>query len=172
MNKAQKTAAVEAITKRLEDASAVYLTDYSGLTVEQTNQLRGAFRSAGVDYKVLKNTMVRLAMEKLGGFDGLFDHLHGPTAVAFSEDPSAPARVIKKYLKDSKLEKPAFKAASIEGEIFDSLEALAALKSKEELIGDIIGLLMAPVTNIMGSLQAPGSNLVGALKTLAEREES
>lgn len=172
MNKAQKHAAVEAITKRLEDASTIYLTDYSGLTVEQSNKLRNEFRKAGVDYKVLKNTMVRLAMEKLGGYDGLFDHLHGPTAVAFSEDPSAPARVIQKYLKDNKIEKPAFKAASIEGEIFNSLDALAALKSKEELISDIIGLLLAPAANVIGALQAPGSNLVGALKTLAEREEN
>ncbi|MEM6335112.1 MAG: 50S ribosomal protein L10 [Bacteroidota bacterium] len=173
MNKQQKSAAIEDILAQLEGAAAVYMTDYSGLTVEKSNDLRNKFREAGVEYKVLKNTLVRLAMERLGGYEAAFEYLHGPTAVAFSEDPSAPARVIKKYLKDNDTEKPAFKGAVIEGSVFtaEQLDALASLKSKEELIGDILGLLLAPITNVVGGLQAQGSNLLGAIQTIAEKEE-
>lgn len=172
MTKEQKIEAVAQITELLEGAPVVYLTDYSGLTVEETNALRGEFRNADVQYRVLKNTLVRLAMEKLGGYEDLIPHLKGPTAVAFTSEPSAPARVIKKYLDDSDGEKPALRAAFVEGALFneDQLDALASLKSKDELIGDIIGLLLSPITNVVGALQAQGGNLVGAIKTIAERE--
>ena len=174
MTRQQKVAAVEALTEKLEQSPVIYLTDYAGLTVEQANELRGAFREAGVEFKVVKNTLLKLAMDKLGGYDELYDHLHGPTAIAFSEEPSAPARVIKKFLKDSKLERPALKGANVDGAIFheDALEALSALKSKEELIADVIGLLLAPITNVVGALQAPGSNIAGAVKEIAERAEA
>ena len=174
MTKDQKTAAVEAITGRIEGTPAVYLTNYSGLTVAQANELRGRFREAGVEFKVLKNTLVRLAMERLGGYDDLFEHLNGPTAVAFSDEPAAPARVIKKFLDDNKdVERPELKAAYIDGAFYGAgtLDVLAALKSKDELVGDIIGLLLSPATNIVGALQAQGQNLVGAIKTISEREE-
>ncbi|GIV61515.1 MAG: 50S ribosomal protein L10 [Rhodothermaceae bacterium] len=174
LTREQKAAVVEQLQEKLQATPAVYLTDYAGLTVEQATALRNHFREAGVEFKVIKNTLLRLAMQQLGGYEELFDHLHGPTAVAFSEEPAAPARVIKKYLEDNKAEKPALKGAYIDGAIFheDALEALAALKSKDELIADIMGLLLAPITNVVGGLQAQGGNLVGALKTIAERGEA
>lgn len=172
LTKEQKATHIDSITEKLEGASAVYLTNYSGLTVEKVNDLRVRFRKAGVEYRVLKNTLVRKSMEGLGGYEDLFDHLHGPTAFAFSEEPAAPARVIRDYLKDTKSELPEFKAAYVDGAIYagDSLEALANLKSKDELIGDVIGLLLSPMTNVVGALQAQGGNIVGALKTIAEGE--
>jgi large subunit ribosomal protein L10 len=172
MNKDQKTVVVDQIAERLEGATTIYLTDYSGLSVEKTNVLRGQLREANVDYKVLKNTLIRLAMERLGGYESVYEYLKGPTAVAFTTDPSAPARVLKKFLKDENLEKPAFKAAFVEGSVYhtEQFDVLASLKSKEEVIGDIIGLLLSPATNVIGGLQAQGSNLIGILKTIAEKE--
>jgi large subunit ribosomal protein L10 len=172
MTKDQKVAAVEGLVEKLGQTPTIYLTNYSGLSVEQATILRDKFREMGVEYKVVKNTLLKLAMEQLGGYEEMYDQLSGPTAVAFSEEPSSPARVIKKFLDDMKTDLPALKAASIEGAIYDenALEALARLKSKAELLGEIVGLLMSPITNIVGGLQAQGGNLVGAIKTISERE--
>jgi large subunit ribosomal protein L10 len=174
MTKDQKAVVVEEISEILKENSTVYLTHYSGLTVKQANDLRTRFRKEGVEFKVLKNTLVRLAMERLGGYDEIYDHLNGPTGVAFSEEPAAPARVIKGFLKDNaNLEMPQVRAAFIDGAVFagsQQLDALASLKSKKELVGDIIGLLMSPATTVIGALQAQGGNIVGAIKTIAERE--
>ncbi|MGI9176206.1 MAG: 50S ribosomal protein L10 [Rhodothermales bacterium] len=174
MTKQQKGVMVDQITERLQASPTVYLTNYSGLTVAQANELRGRFRKAGVDFKVFKNTLVRLAMERMGGYDDLYDHLNGPTAVALAEEPAAPARVIKDFLSDKNIELPELKVAYIDGAIYQagSLDILASLKSKDELIGDIIGLLMAPITNVVGALQAPAQTLAGAIQTIAEKEEA
>jgi len=171
MTREEKVAAVDALTKHIEGASAVYLTDYSGLTVEQSNVLRRRFREAGVDFTVAKNTFVRLAMERLGGFDSVLPHLEGPTAIAITMDPAAPARIIKDFSGKVEIGKPALKAAIIEGSYFgsDALETLLALKSKGEIVGDIIGLLLSPIANVVGAIQAPGATLVGSIKAIAER---
>jgi large subunit ribosomal protein L10 len=168
----QKELSLAEIAQKLETSNTVYLTDYKGLTVAQVNELRGRFRAAGVDYKVLKNTLIRLAMERKGGYDAIYEYLNGPTAVAFAEEPSAPARVIKKFLSDTNIDRPQLKAAYVDGAVYssDALDVLATLKSKNELIGDIIGLLLSPMANVIGALQAPGATIVGALQTLAERE--
>lgn len=170
MNKTQKAATVDQLVEKLEQTPTIYLTNYTGLTVEQATDLRTRFREAGVEYKVIKNTMLRLAMERIGGYDELLDHLNGPTAVAFAIEPSGPGKVIKKYLTEKKTEIPALKGAHIDGDVYhaDALEVLASLKSKDELLGEIITLLQSPITNVVGALQAQGSNLVGAIKTIAE----
>jgi len=172
MTKSNKEAVVEEIAQTLDGSSIVYLTDYSGLTVDQANELRNRFRKSGVRYKVYKNTLIRRAMEKLGGYDELFDHLQGPTAVAFCEEPSAPARVIKNFVRDESVERPELKAAFVDGAFYapGSLDVLASLKSKDELLGDVVGLLMAPITNIVGAIEAPGRTIAGAIKTLADKE--
>ncbi len=173
LTKEQKTEALGAIAGQLEDANTVYLTDYQGLTVEQATGLRRAFRQADVQYKVLKNTLLRRAMEERGGFDDLLDQLNGPTAVAFTNDPAGPAKVLKKFLKDNDLEVPRFKGAFIDGAIYDenSLDALATLKSKDELLADILGLLMAPITNVASALGAQGSGLASVIQQISEKEE-
>ena len=174
MTRDEKAAAVDALEKRIEEVAAVYLTDYSGLTVEESNDLRRQFREAGVSFSVAKNTFIRLAMERLGGYEAVLEYLEGPTAIALTDDPSAPARVMKKFAESVDIGKPELKAALIEGSFFgsDQLEVLAALKSKDELLSDILGLLMAPASNVVGALQSPGSNLVGAIKEIAERAEA
>ncbi len=172
LTREQKAVQVDAIAADLEGASSLYLTNFQGLSVAQSNTLRGRLRAEGIDYKVLKNTLVRRAMEKVGGFDDLLEHLHGPTAVAFSEQPAAPARVIKAFLEDEDVERPELKVAYVDGDIYggDQLGMLAALKSKSELLGDIMSLLQAPITNVVSGLQAQGSNLAGAIQAIAEKE--
>lgn len=174
MTKAQKVEAVGQLVEKLQQTPTIYLTNFSGLSVEQATDLRSRFRDAGVEFKVVKNTMLRLAMEQIGGYDDLFETLHGPTAIAFSAEPSSPARVIKKFNDDKKIELPSLKAAHVEGAVYyaDALEVLTKLKSKAEIIGEIVGLLQAPITNVVGALQAQGSNLVGAIKTIGEKAEA
>ena len=173
LTREQKATLLDEIAGKLEGVPTLYVTDYKGLTVAESNELRHQFREAGVEFQVVKNTLLRMALERIGGYDDLLEHLAGPTAVALSEEPAAPARVIKKFTSDSGADKPELKAAYIDGDIYESdqLDVLAALKSKDELIGDILALLMAPMTNVVGALEAQGQNLVGALKTIAERDE-
>lgn len=174
LTKEQKAVFIDEIGEMLDASPAIYLTNYEGLTVAQADDLRNRFREAGVQYKVLKNTLVRLSMEKREGYEDLYQYLHGATAIAFSEEPAAPARVIEKFVKDTKNEKLQFKGAYVDGGIFhtDALDMLTKLKSKDEILGDVIGLLLSPITNVVGGLQAAGGNLVGALQTIAEREEA
>jgi large subunit ribosomal protein L10 len=166
----QKEEAITAIAGQLDAATSVYLTDYQGLTVDQSNKLRRAFRAANIDYKVLKNTLLRRVMEDRGGFDELYDQLNGPTAVAFTTDPAAPAKVLKKFLETNNIDLPRFKGAYIDGAIYDgtSLDALATLKSKDELIADILGLLLAPITNIASALGAQGAGLASVIEQIAD----
>ncbi len=173
LTKKQKAALIDEIAEQLEDASIIYLTNFSGLTVKQSNELRGRLRKANVEYRVCKNTLLQLALDRVGGPAELEEFLSGPTAIAFSDDPAVPARVIKEFREEAELELPELKAAYIEGDLYgaDQLDALAALKSREELIGDILGLLLAPARNIVGALQGPGGTLAGAVKSLAERDE-
>ncbi|HEX8386479.1 MAG TPA: 50S ribosomal protein L10 [Rubricoccaceae bacterium] len=168
----QKREALGAITEQLDAANTVYLTDYQGLTVAQANGLRRAFRAADIEFKVLKNTLLRRAMEKKGGFDDLFDQLSGPTAVALSNDPAAPAKVLKKFLADNALEVPRFKGAYIDGATYGegNLDVLANLKSKDELVADILGLLLAPITNVARALSSPASGLASIVQQISDGE--
>lgn len=172
LTKDQKQEQVAAIAEQLEGHNTVYLTDYAGLTVDEVTRLRRAFRDADVEFRVFKNTLLRRAMEAQGGFDELYEQLNGPTAVAFTNDPASPAKVIKKFLQGRDKELPKFKGAYVDGAVFGEgqLDALAQLKSKDELIADILGLLMAPITNVASALGAPGRKLAGAVKEIAERE--
>lgn len=174
LTKSQKSAAVDELVALLQDAPIVYLTNFDGLTVEQATELRNEFRQNGVSYKVVKNTLLKRAMDQVGGFDGLYGHLSGPTAVALSSEPAAAARVIKKFTKDNNTERPEFKAAYVDGAVYDegSLDILASLKSKEEIIGDIAGLLLSPIQNIVGGLSGTGSTLVAAIKVISEKADA
>lgn len=170
--KAQKQEVFQELVDVLGSSEAVYLTNYSGMSVAAISTLRKEFRAKGVRYKVYKNTLMKKAMEKVGGFEEIYPYLEEQTAYAFiTGDNSTPAKVLKDYLKKS--DKPKFKAAIVEGALFDEakLDALASMKSKEEVLGDIIGLLLSPAQNIVGALQAQGSNILGAVKTIAEKED-
>lgn len=172
LTRAQKAAILEEISAKLESAPVVYVTDYMGLNVAQITDLRRRFREAGVEFKVVKNTLLRIAMEQRGGYDELLPVLNGPTAIAVGDEPAAPARVIKKFIEEQGVELPRLKAAYIDGAVYggDALDTLAALKSKDELIADIVGLLLAPARNVVGALQGPGQTLAACLQAIAEKE--
>ncbi len=173
MNRNEKAVVIDEIVQQLEGHPAVYLTNASGLTVAQSNNLRRAFQAAGVEFKVYKNTFVRLAMEQKGGYEEVLDRLNGPTAVALSSDPAKPAKVIKQFLKDNELTLPSLKGAWIDGAVYDenALDTLVDIKGKDELLGDVITLLLSPMQNIVGGITGVGSTLGAIVQTLAEREE-
>jgi large subunit ribosomal protein L10 len=173
-NRAEKAEIIDQIGEKLSEYSILYLTNFEGLTVAQSNDLRGRFREAGVDYQVTKNTLARIALDRIEGKDALEEFFSGPTAVAFSEDPAKPARVIQDFIEEEDVDRPKLKVAWIEGEMYDdpeALDTLADLKSREELIGEIVGLLLSPAQNVVGSLQGSGQRLAGILQSLAEEED-
>ncbi|MGD8748657.1 MAG: 50S ribosomal protein L10 [Balneolaceae bacterium] len=169
---AEKKAVVEEITEDLNGASAVYITNYSGMSVKEINNLRGEFYEGNIKYKVYKNTLMKRAMDEVGGYEDLYPHLVEQNGFAFvDEELAAPAKVIKKLFDETG--KPMFKAAIIDGDYYgeEELNTLAAMKSKSEVIGDIVGLLLAPVSNVVRALEAPGRNIAGAIETIAEEGE-
>lgn len=169
---AEKKAIVDEITDQLKNSSAVYITNYSGMSVSDMGELRGKFYEGNVLFKVYKNTLIKRAMESLGGYDDLYPHLNEQNGFAFvDEELAAPAKVLKDYIKEHN--KPEFKAALIDGDFYtsDQLDALASMKSKNEVIGDIVGLLMAPISNVVSGLKAQGETLAGAVQTIAEQGE-
>lgn len=168
----QKKAVVDEITEQLNSSNAVYITKYSGMSVSDMGGLRGKFRDGNVRFKVYKNTLIKRAMDTIGGYDELYPHLEDQNGFAFVEEElAAPAKVLKDYIKEHN--KPEFKAALIDGDFYgqDKLDALAAMKSKNEVLGDIMGLLMAPISNVVSGLQAQGGNIAGAIQTIAEKGE-
>jgi large subunit ribosomal protein L10 len=173
MPTAEKRAVLDEITENLKKSNAIYVANYSGLSVDEANQLRGAFRKGNVFYKVYKNKLMKLAMEKIGGYDDIIPTLTKQNGFAFVEEElSAPAKVLKDFIKDKN--KPELRAAIVDGEYFgeDKLDTLAAMKSKNEIIADVLGLLMAPINTVAGALNAQGSNIVGAVKTIAEKGDN
>ena len=173
LTRSKKAEIIDELEETLEDASIVYLTNFSGLNVAQSNALRGRFQEADVEYRVCKNTLLQLALDRVGGLDELEEHLSGPTALALSDDPAVVARIIQDFREEEDVERPDLKVAYIEGDLYgaDALDQLADLKSREELIGDILGLLQAPVQNIVSALQGPGQTLAGAVKQIGEEED-
>lgn len=173
MTKAEKTATIEALKEKFEQNSFFYIADSSTLSVDQVNKFRRLCFEKGVEMKVVKNTLARKALESFPmekGYEALYEALHGPTALLFTETANVPARLIKDFRKASS--KPEIKAAYIDTAVFigdDQIEILTQLKSKEELLGEIIGLLQSPARNVISALQSGGQTLMGILKTLEER---
>jgi len=172
MNKDQKAQYIEDLAQDLSKANIFYLADTSALTVETINQLRRRCFQQGIELRVVKNTLLAKAMANVEGrnYDNLASVLSGPTSIMFAEVGNAPAKLIKDFRK--KNDKPVLKGAYIEEAIFigdNQLDALEAIKSREELIGDIIGLLQSPAKNVISGLTSGGSKIAGILKTLEER---
>ena len=172
MNKDQKAQYIEDLAQDLSKANIFYLADTAALTVETINQLRRRCFQQGIELRVVKNKLLAKAMAKVEGrnYDNLASVLSGPTSIMFAEVGNAPAKLIKDFRK--KNDKPILKGAYIEEAIFigdNQLDALEAIKSREELIGDIIGLLQSPAKNVISGLTSGGSKIAGILKTLEER---
>ena len=175
MTRSEKSAAIDVLKEKFENNAFFYLTDSSMLTVEQVNKLRRLCYEKGVEMKVVKNTLAIKALEAAPeekGYAGLYEALKVPTAILFTETANVPARIIKEFRKEH--EKPVLKAAYIDTSIYvgdDQIEALSTLKSKEELIGEIISLLQSPAKNVVSALKSGGSTIMGLLKALEERAE-
>lgn len=174
VTKAQKNEEVALLTEKLGDKPSVYITDYKGLDVAEISGLRQVLRDAGVEYRVVKNTLLKRAMENTGGYNAAFDCLCGPTAIAISVEPSAAARAIKAFRKSSGQPLPELKAAVVDGVLFEGeqIDVLASLKSKDELLGEVVALLLSPIQNVISAVESPGSNFLAILRTLQEREEA
>ena len=171
MTKEEKSQVIEKLTAELSDAKTLYLTDTAGLNAQDTSALRRACFKANIRLSVVKNTLLSKAMDASDKeFGDLKEVLKGNTSLMFSEIGNAPAKVIKDFRKKS--EKPILKGAYIEEAIYigdDQIDALESIKSKEELIGEVITILQSPAKNIISALQSGGSNISGILKTLSER---
>jgi large subunit ribosomal protein L10 len=172
MTREEKSQVIEELTAQLADNANIYLADISGLNAGNTSDLRRACYKANVQLSVVKNTLLTKAMEASDrDFGDLPTVLKGNTSVMYSETGNAPAKVIKNFRK--KAEKPLLKGAFIEEAVYigdDQLDMLVDIKSKEELIGDIIGLLQSPAKNVISALKSGGGTIAGIIKTLSERE--
>jgi large subunit ribosomal protein L10 len=172
----KKQAVVAEIKSWLADAKSVVVTSYKGLTVATDTQMRRELREAGVQYKVVKNTMLRLAAKELG-IEDLDSHLEGTTAIAFSTtDAVAPAKILVDFMKKNKLEDPGIliiKAGILDKKVLSTAEvkALASLPSKEELIAKLLGSMNAPLSNTVGLLSAIIRNAIGVIDALREKKE-
>jgi large subunit ribosomal protein L10 len=175
MTKAEKTATIEELKEKLNTVEYLYITDSSTLSVAQINKFRRMCFEGGIEMRVVKNTLIKKAMESISeekNYAELHEALKGPTALLFTETANAPAKLLKEFRKENG--RPLLKAAYIDTAVFlgdDQLEALVSLKSKEDLVGEIIGLLQSPAKNVIGALQSGGQKLMGILKTLEERSE-
>ncbi|MFO8146486.1 MAG: 50S ribosomal protein L10 [Bacteroidota bacterium] len=173
MTREEKSLVIEDLTAQLSNNSIIYLADISGLNALSTSNLRRACFKANVKLAVVKNTLLAKAMEASDKeFGELPDVLKGNTSIMMSEVGNAPAKIIKEFRKKS--DKPLLKGAFIEEAIYvgdDYLDTLVNIKSREELIGDIVGLLQSPAKNVISALKSSGGKLAGILKTLSEKEE-
>ncbi len=173
MNKENKAQLIDSLIVKINENAHFYLTDISDLNAEDTSNLRRKCFENSIQMEVVKNTLVRIAMEKADGeFEGLYDVLKGNTAIMFTQTGNAPAKMIKEIRKST--EKPLLKGAFVEDGIYigdDQIDVLSSIKSKEEVIGDIIGLLQSPIKNVLGALQSAPNTIGGLVKTLQEKAE-
>ena len=174
MTREEKTIMINSIKSELDSNSTIYLTDCSGLNADSTSKLRRACFKSNIKMSVVKNTLLEKAMDEVEkDFGDLKSVLKGNTALMYSDVGNAPAKVIKNFRKKS--EKPILKGAFIEESIYlgdDTLDSLVAIKSKEELIGEVITLLQSPAKNLISALKSSGSKISGVLKTLSEKEDN
>ena len=172
MTREEKSQVIQSLTAQLTDNANIYLADISGLDAGTTSNLRRACFKAGVKLNVVKNTLLAKAMESCDkDFGELSEVLKGNTSLMIAETGNAPAKVIKEFRKKS--DRPLLKGAFIEEAVYvgdDKLDTLVEIKSKEEVIGDIIGLLQSPAKNVISALKSGGGTIAGIVKTLSERE--
>jgi large subunit ribosomal protein L10 len=173
MTREEKNTVIEDLKEQISNTKNFYLANIAELNAADTSMLRRKCFEKEIKLRVVKNTLLRKALEQFDGkFDEIFSVLNQNTSIMFSETGNAPAKLIKDFLKDH--EKPLLKAAYVEESIYvgeQHLEALVNIKSKEELVGDIIGLLQSPAKNVVSALNSAGGKLAGIVKTLSEKEE-
>ena len=173
MTREEKNQLIDSLAEQLAENNNIYLADISNLDSEFTHMLRTLCFKKDVQLRIVKNTLLKKAMEKVDkDFDAFYEILSGPTSVMFAEAGNTPAKLIKEFRKKS--DRPILKGAYIEEMTYigdDQLDFLASIKSKNELIADVVALLQSPLTNVMSQLNSGSNILTGVLKTMAERSE-
>ena len=173
MNKNEKQLMIDDLSKRLDDNNVIYITDISDLDAVATSALRRQCFAKNIKLSVVKNTLLKKAMENEQGkdFTELYDVLPGPTAIMLSDTGNLPAKLIKDFRK--KNDKPVLKGAFVEESVYvgdEQLNSLVDIKSKDELLGEIVGLLQSPAKNVISALTSSKSTIAGLVKTLSEKE--
>ena len=172
MTREEKQQEIDSIGQVISGSTVLYLSDISGIDAEQSSKLRRLCHGRGIKLRVVKNTLLKKALENAErDYEPFYVTLKGNTSIMTSEIGNAPAKLIKEFRK--KTDRPILKGAFIDESFYigdDQLELLADLKSKEELIGEIIGLLQSPAKNVISALKSSGGKLAGIVKTLSERE--
>jgi large subunit ribosomal protein L10 len=172
MKKEDKDRIIDNLTETIDNSKHFYLADISNLNAEETSRLRRKCYEKEIKLIVVKNTLLQKALDKCSeNFEVIYDILKNSTSIMFSETGNVPAKLIKEFRKDH--DRPLLKGAFVEESIYigdDQLEVLVNIKSKEELIADLIGLLQSPVKNVLSALQSGNQKLAGILKTLSEKE--
>jgi len=176
MTKEQKNEVIEVLKDKFAQYTNFYVTNTESLTVDQVSKLRRICFSKKVEMKVAKNTLIKKALESIDDkkYSGVYESLNGVTALLFSESAKDPALIISTFRKESNGEKPVLKAAFIDGDVFvgdNQLATLRDLKTKQDLIGEIIGLLQSPAKNVISALNA-GNKLAGLIKALEDKAQA
>ena len=175
MNKEQKNEVIDVLKDKFSQYTNFYVTNTESLTVDQVTKLRRICFSKKVEMKVAKNTLIKKALESIDSqkYSGVYESLNGVTALLFSDSPKDPALIISTFRKESNGERPVLKAAFIDGDVFvgdNQLSTLRDLKTKQDLIGEVIGLLQSPAKNVISALNA-GNKLASLIKALESRAQ-
>jgi large subunit ribosomal protein L10 len=171
MKREEKEQIVAEVSETVRKAHGMFFTDFTGLTVEQATELRREFHKAGVDYRVVKNTLIQTALEQVTGYDGVYDRLAGPTGVAFAyEDPVVPARIIQKFAEKHK--RLSLKVCVIERQVFEGsrLAELAKLPSRKEVMAAILGSVQAPLAGVPTVVNALMRDIVSIVDEISQKK--
>jgi large subunit ribosomal protein L10 len=173
MKRSEKEAIVAEVADKASRATAVYFADFTKVTVEEETDLRREFRKSGIEYTVVKNTLLKKALERATGYDSVYTKLTGPTGIAFTyDDVAAPARIMKKF--SDKTGKFGLKAAVLEKQMYDgsTLEQIARMPSRKEIIAGILGSLQSPMAGIVNVLNAIPRDLVNVLDAIEKKKQA
>jgi large subunit ribosomal protein L10 len=173
MNRSEKEQIITEVAEKISRAKSMFFADFTGITVEEVNELRREFRKSGIEYHVVKNTLARKALESVTGFDKVVDGLVGPTAIAFGyDDPVAPAKIIKKFRE--KHEKLNVKVCVLEHKVYDGskLNDLAKLPTRNEMVASILGSIQAPIAGIAGAVGAVMRDLVNVIDAIEKKKQA
>jgi large subunit ribosomal protein L10 len=171
MKREEKEEIVAEVSETARKAHGMFFTDFSGLTVEQATELRREFHKAGVDYRVVKNTLIQKALEQVTGYDTVFDRLAGPTGVAFAfEDPVVPARIIQKF--SEKHHRLSLKVCVLEQQVFEGsrLAELAKLPSRKEIMAAVLGSIQAPLAGVPTVINALMRDIAGIVDEIGKKK--
>jgi large subunit ribosomal protein L10 len=173
MKKESKNQIIDELTEKFKSASSLYLTDYTGMNVQKMESLRMKFRASNSEFKIVKNTLAKLALNKAGMDGSLTPFLEGPTAIAFGfDDAIAPAKTLAEFLKDKENDCLKVKVCLIEKQVFDGarLVDISKMPTKKDQLAQLVGLLNSPLQNLVMLLNSPMQNLVGILESLKQKK--